>query len=187
MNIEIKNPIIYILCGKARSGKDTTADIIKEYYEEKNKKVITLSYGSYIKEYAKKISDWDGSDETKPRTLLQVLGTDIIRNNIDDMFFIKRIIGDISVYSYFFDVIIISDARFKKEITTIKERFNDVIDINIKRPNFDNGLNELEKNHVTEQDLNDYDSYKYTVDNDASISDLESKIIKIIEEVEDER
>lgn len=187
MNIDIKKPYIYILCGKARSGKDTTADIIKEYYEKKSKKVIILSYGTYIKEYAKKISDWDGSDESKPRTLLQVLGTDIIRNNIDDMFFIKRIIGDISVYSYFFDVIIISDARFEKEITTIKETFNDVIDINIKRPNFDNGLNELEKNHASEQGLNNYNSYKYTVNNDALISDLKSKIIKIIEEVEYER
>lgn len=187
MDIQLKKPRIYILGGKARSGKDTTADIIKEYYEEKEKKAIILSYGSYIKEYAKNISDWDGRDETKPRTLLQVLGTDIIRNNIDDMFFIKRIIGDIHVYSYFFDVIIISDARFEKEITNIKDTFNDVIDINIKRPSFDNGLNELEKNHSTEQGLNNYNSYKYIVNNDALISDLKLKIIKIIEEVEDER
>ena len=34
-------------------------------------------------------------EETKPRTLLQQLGTDIIRNNIDNYFFIKRIIEDI--------------------------------------------------------------------------------------------
>lgn len=53
----------------------------------------------YIKEYAKRISDWDGNDETKPRTLLQVLGTDIIRNTIDDKFFINRTIEDIKVYS----------------------------------------------------------------------------------------
>lgn len=187
MNINTEKTKIYILSGKARSGKDTTADIIKKHYEEKNKKVIILSYGYYIKHYAKKISNWDGSDEAKPRTLLQNLGTDIIRNNIDDMFFIKRMIGDIYVYSYFFDVIIISDARFKKEITTIKDEFDDVIDIHITRPNFDNGLNDNEQNHPSEQGLNGYNDYSYVIKNDSTIEELEIKVINIIEEVENER
>lgn len=76
----------YIICGKARHGKDTIAEIIKEYYEQKNKKLINLQYSSYIKEYAKKISNWDGSEETKPRELLQQLGTNVIRQKIDPLF-----------------------------------------------------------------------------------------------------
>ena len=187
MNIELKNPKIYVISGKARSGKDTTTEIIKEYYEKGGKKVINLAYGQYIKEYAKRISDWDGNDDTKPRTLLQTLGTEIIRNKINPMFFIERMIGDIKVYSYYFDVIIISDARLKTEITTIKETFDDVIDIGVRRPNFDNCLSESEKNHSTENDLNDYDSYNYIIQNDSSIEDLREKIIKMIEEVENER
>ena len=97
---------IYVICGKARHGKDTTALAIKKAYSDK--KVINLSYGSYIKEFAKNISDWDGSEETKPRELLQHLGTEVIRNNIDKDFFIKRLCNDIRVYSYYFDVITIS-------------------------------------------------------------------------------
>ena len=52
---------------------------MKELYQEK---MISLQYGSYIKEYAKKISNWDGNEETKPRELLQQLGTNIIRKNM---------------------------------------------------------------------------------------------------------
>ena len=90
MELRTEEAKIIILSGKARSGKDTSMQIIKKKYESLGKKVICLFYASYIKEYAKRISDWDGNDETKPRTLLQVLGTDIIRNTIDNKFFINR-------------------------------------------------------------------------------------------------
>ena len=59
---------VILIAGKARAGKDTTALLLKEIYTEKGKKTINLAYGNYIKEYAKNISDWDGRDETKPRS-----------------------------------------------------------------------------------------------------------------------
>jgi len=184
MEIVSKNPNIFIICGKARHGKDTIGNIIKKIYDEKEKSYINIQYSSYIKEYAKKITDWDGSEETKPRSLLQELGTSVIRKNIDEMFFIDRIIGDIKVYSYYFDNVIITDARAKKEVDTPKKEFNKVIAIRVIRPNFDNGLTEEQKNHFTEIDLDDYDKFDYEVLNDGTISDLEVKIRKIIEEVD---
>ena len=47
--------------------------------EEKGKKVIFSRAGKYIKFYAMEITGWDGSEESKPRELLQTLGTDVIR------------------------------------------------------------------------------------------------------------
>lgn len=174
---------IFILSGKARSGKDTTSTLIKKVYESKGLKCLNLQYSSYIKEYAKKITDWDGSDETKPRSLLQELGTTVIRNQIDELFFVKRIIGDIKVYSYYFDIIIISDGRAKVEIDFPKKEFDNIIAIRITRPNFDNGLTEEQKKHFTEIDLDDYDKFDYELINDGSIDDLEKKIEKFIGEV----
>ena len=109
-----KKPIIFVIYGKARSGKNTITDYIKEYYNNKNMKVIDLIYAESIKNYAQKILNWDGSEETKPREFLQQLGTEIIRNKIDNNFFINRMLQDIEVYSYFYDVIIIADARLKE-------------------------------------------------------------------------
>ena len=45
-----KNPIIYILSGKARAGKDTAAGFLKSEYEKIGKSVIVLQFSSYIKE-----------------------------------------------------------------------------------------------------------------------------------------
>ena len=56
MELKTTNPSIYIIGGKARSGKDTTASIIKDIYEARGKSVINLQYSKYIKEYAKNIS-----------------------------------------------------------------------------------------------------------------------------------
>ena len=101
MTIEKKNPIIFIVSGKANSGKDTSCELINNYVKLKGHKSVNLQFSSYIKMYAKVISGWDGNEDTKPRSLLQELGTNIIRNKIDNEFFIKRIIGDIKVYSYY--------------------------------------------------------------------------------------
>lgn len=38
MELKETKPIIYLISGKARYGKDTTANFIKEYYESKGKK-----------------------------------------------------------------------------------------------------------------------------------------------------
>ena len=176
---------IYVICGKARHGKDTTALAIKSAYSDK--KVINLSYGSYIKEFAKNISDWDGREETKPRVLLQHLGTEVIRNNIDKDFFIKRLCNDIKVYSYYFDVVTISDARFPDEINTPKKLFEDVITIKVVRDNFETNLTSEEQKHSTETALDDFNDYDYVIENNGSIEELEEKVKRIVKEVEHER
>lgn len=183
LKMENKNPKIIIISGKARAGKDTTASFLKEIY---NEKMISLQYGSYIKEYVKKISNWDGNEETKPRELLQQLGTNIIRKEIDEKFFIKKMIDDIKVYSYFFDIIVISDARFKIEIDDIRDNFSNVISINIERPNFDNGLTEEQKNHPSEIDLDDYNKFDYKLINDGNLENLKEKIERLVEVINNE-
>lgn len=131
MEFKKKNPVIFIVAGKANCGKDTTCELMNNNIKLKGLKSTNLQFSSYIKTYAKTISGWDGSEETKPRSLLQQLGTDIIRNEIDNNFFINRIIGDIKVYSYYFDVITISDARFPEEIESIKNNFEKVVRIKV--------------------------------------------------------
>ncbi|MBR3199309.1 MAG: hypothetical protein IKG27_04780 [Bacilli bacterium] len=175
---------IYVIAGKARHGKDTTALAIKKAY--KDKKVINLAYGNYIKEFAKKISGWDGSEEGKPRELLQTLGTDIVRDKIDKDFFVKRLCDDIKVYSYYFDIITISDARFPNEIEFPKKLFDKVISIKVIRTNFKSPLTKKQQNHPTEIALDNYDNFDFILENDKTIADLEKKVQDIVKKVEHE-
>ncbi len=180
MEITNKNPKIIMLAGKARAGKDTTASFIKEYGEKNNLKVINLQFSFYIKYYAKLISSWDGSEEAKPRTLLQQLGTDIIRDKIDNYYFIKRIVDDIKVLSYFADIITISDARLPEELDTINSTYPNVIKINIVRPEFDNSLNKTESVHRTETALDNYDKYNYEIINEGTLEELKINVFNLL-------
>jgi dephospho-CoA kinase len=133
--------------------------------------------------YAKDISDWDGSEESKPRALLQEIGTDIIRKQIDNDFFVRRMVEDIKLYSYFLDAVIISDARFIDEIEYIKKHFKDTVVFNIVKSNLNTDLTSKEQKHPSETSLDNYSKYDYIIDNDGSILELEDKIYNIIKEV----
>lgn len=178
MNFIKRNPKIFLLSGKARSGKNEISKIIERYYS--NKKCITISFGYYIKDYAKRISDWDGSEETKPRELLQQLGIELVRNKIDKRLFIDRILQDIEIFSYFYDIIVISDVRLLDEITILKENYADSTSIRVVRNNYENNLTKEQKNHLTETDLDNFNDFDYIVNND---DNLELKIIEILSEV----
>lgn len=179
MEFKKKKIKLFILSGKARSGKDSTFEVIKNYY--KDKKVINLSFGYYIKDYAKRVSDWNGSEETKPRELLQTLGIELVKNQIDDKLFIRRLLEDILVFSYFYDIIVVTDARLLDEIEVLKEKYPDSISIRINR-DFDNGLTLKEKEHITETALDNYDKFDYVINsNDKNL--LNEQILKILKEV----
>lgn len=172
---------IFIISGKAGTGKNKVATLLKNIYKEKNKNTINLAYASYLKEYAKNILNWDGREETKPRAFLQHIGIDIVKR-IDNQMLIRRIVEDIQVYSNFFDVITISDARFPEEIETIKNKFQDVKVIHILGR--ENNLTEDEKKHITETALDDYEHYDYRIQNNGTVEELEKKLISIVNEVE---
>jgi hypothetical protein len=175
-----RNIKIYLLSGKARSGKNEVGEIIKDYY--KNKKCITLSYSYYLKDYVKRISGWDGSEETKPRDLLQQVGIELIKNKIDSNLLIRRLIEDIKVFSHFYDVIIITDARLIDEVEIVKNEFDNVTTIRVNRNN-DNDLTLEQKEHLTETGLDNYNNFNYIIENN-DYNTLKSDVYKIISEVD---
>ena len=183
MEIINKKPTIYLLSGKARNGKDTIAGFLKKFYEADGKKVIYSRAGKYIKYYAIEMTGWDGSEETKPRDLLQELGTEVIRNKLNKKeMFIQRQLDDIEIYSYFYDAIIVPDIRLPREIDSVKEKFDNVVTIEVNRINFDSSLTGNQKKHITETAMDIYKDFDYIVTND-TLEKLEEDIYKIYREV----
>lgn len=169
-----RNPKIIIISGKASSGKSLSANIIKE----NTNNTILLAYADYLKMYAKNISGWDGSEDTKPRELLQQLGVELIKNNINENMLINRIIEDIKVYSYFYDYIVITDARFPNEIESIKKEFDNVISVRINRNIYN--LDKKYQNHSTETGMDEYNNYDYVIDNNSDLKALEIKVMEVV-------
>ena len=175
-----RNPSIYVLSGKAGSGKSFIADKMKRVLESRGLKCISIAYASYLKNYIMNITDWDGSEESKPREFLQELGVGLIKNKINSSMLIDRIVDDISVYSYFFDVIIVSDARFVDEIKVIRDKFSRVCVINVVGGS--NNLGDKEKSHITETALDNYDDYDLVIYNDSrfEVGVLDDQILEVL-------
>ncbi len=174
-----RKPLIICVCGKARSGKSTISKYLENIFVNDGKKVIFSPYTKYLKQYIRDITGSDVTEENKPRELLQKLSSELIKGILDNKdFFINRQIEDIEFYSYFADVIIISDVRFPSEISSLKNKFDRVISIGVIRDNYVSDLSLSEQRDITEVALIDYDEYDYVINNSDDIN-LEQTVVGI--------
>ena len=178
-----KEPIIFLIAGKARSGKSTVGNIISSEYKKKGNRVIVTQITKYLKGYIEDITGSKIDEDNKPRELLQKISSIVIKKELGmTNFFIDRLIEDINIYSYFFDCIIITDVRFKEEIDAVKKNFSNVISIGVVRNDIDSDLTEEQKQDATEVSLDDYHDYDYKIINDSE-EELYAKVVSILENI----
>ena len=169
---------IYLVCGKAHSGKNTASSMMKEYLESKNIHVCEIGITRTIKGYARDYFGWDGNEDTKPRKLLQDLGNAIRQK--DEYFHINRLCEDIDVLKNCFDVFIVNDIRLPLEIEEIKNRFDNVVSIGIEMENYVSPLSAIEERDITEHALDNYADYDHKIIN-KNIDKLRQDVINMLE------
>lgn len=170
---------VYLIGGKAGSGKAEVARIISEYYLSMKKKPIITEFSKYLKMYAHEILGWEESQE-KPRKFLQDLGVTIKENMDMPRFLIDRMLDDIKIYSLYYDVVIISDVRYPEEIEEIKKVIPDAASIYVINQFAKSTLSVTEQMHVTETALENYSNFDVTITND-NINVLDNRVIEFIE------
>jgi len=172
---------IFLVAGKAGSGKGEVAKLIKEYYIYKLENCIITEYSKYLKSFAKELTDWDGNSNTKPRKLLQELG-DTIRS-IDNKYFINNMIEDLKVYEKLTNNVVIADVRLPEEIEDIKLNFDNVYAICVENQFSQSKLSIEEQSHLTETALEGYSEFDYILPND-DLNTLKNKVFKYLEELD---
>lgn len=165
---------IFLISGKAGSGKSKVAEIIKKTLPA----TIITTFSKYIKLFALEMTPWDGLDETKPREFLQTAGDEL--RNIRQDFLTKRMVEDMAFYQKYYENIVIHDVRLKEEIEYFKNKTDyEIITIHIKSRENRKILTEKEKRHLTEIDLDDYKDFDYIIENNE-----ETNLEKIVKEIE---
>ena len=167
---------VFLICGKAGSGKNEVASILKEKLGES----IVTGFSKYIKLFAMELTDWDGRDFNKPRAYLQNMG-DTLRS-IDLNFMTKRVYEDLKVYEHEgINNVIISDVRLLNEIEYFKNKDDiDVITIRVNSKHSKRELTLDEKNHHTETELDQYHGFDYVIENDFD-DKLKEQVMKLVE------
>jgi hypothetical protein len=140
-----------------------------------------MLFAKYIKQYAKDYFGWDGREETKPRELLQQMGTELIREKLrKPNFHVSRTCEDIEILSEYFDYFIISDCRFYNEVYYTKAIFPlDTITIRVNRTNYISELTPEQQAHKSETELDDYGGFDYII-NAENLDELYHELDKIL-------
>ena len=113
---------IFLIAGKAGSGKTEVAKLIKEYYIYKLEKCVITEYSKTLKTFTMELTDWDGNPNTKPRKYMQELGDKI--RSIDEKYFINNMIDDIKIYAEYTDNLVVGGVRLPAEIEDVKLKLN---------------------------------------------------------------
>ncbi len=166
---------LFLVCGKAGSGKNEVAEIIKKNLD----KTIVTAFSKYIKLFALELTDWDGNDNDKPRAYLQRMG-DVLRG-VDINFMTKRIYEDLKVYEHEgIENVVVSDVRLLNELNYFKDKSDiEVVTIRVNSETSKRVLNESEKQHCTEIELDNYSGFDYVVNNKFD-NKLEEDVINIL-------
>lgn len=157
---------IYLLAGKAGSGKDLMGRYMKTQYDFAGHNTCILHITTPLYEYARNYFSWNGNMAEKPRQFLQEMGIEVIQKQLGKKYFlIDRLCEDVEILKNFFDVFIITDGRLLFEFEELRRRFPDIKIVHVIRENYENELTDHEKNHVTETEMDQYKDYDYIVRN----------------------
>jgi phosphomevalonate kinase len=168
---------VILISGKAGSGKDEVAKLLKMYLGN----TVITKLAKYIKLFATEMTDWDGKEDDKPRTFLQEMGDNL--RLLDKNFLTKRMIEDLKLYEKFYDYVIISDVRLVNEIEYIKANYLNVVTIRVNAKDSTRKLTEKEKEHITETELDNYNNFDYVIENDFK-DDLKDEVKEILGGIE---
>lgn len=171
---------IFLIAGKAGSGKNVVAKLIKEYYVYKLEECAITSYSKYIKNFALELTDWDGTDIKKPRDFMQQLGDKMRAEDPD--FLVNAMLKDIIIYQKYVENLVISDVRMPNEIDNIKNAFDNVYSFYVVNQFGSSKLSIEQQAHTTETALEDYQDFDYIIAND-ELDKLKEKVFAILDKV----
>lgn len=165
---------IICISGKAQNGKDTTAGFLKEILEAQGKIVLIAHYGDLVKYVCRTFFGWNGEKDEYGRSLLQHVGTDIVRNQRPD-YWVSFIKDMIELFPDEWDYVLIPDSRFPNEVDCMKETGFDTLHVRVVRTNFVSPLTKEQQKHPSETALDNV-APDHIILNDGTLADLKVKV-----------
>lgn len=171
------------ISGHAGSGKDTIGNLMKAYLEEDGKRVLLTHFAGLLKYICVMYFGWNGEKDESGRTLLQHVGTDVVRKK-NKNFWVNFLIQLLRFFPDEWDVVIIPDLRFPNELKRMLTAGFDTIHIHVDRPLTHNGLTDEQQEHSSETSM-DSETPDYWIMNDGSLDDLSEKVRAIIAQIKE--
>lgn len=171
---------IILISGKARSGKDTTAELFKEALTGTGNRVLITHYADLLKYICKTFFSWNGVKDAEGRQLLQYVGTDVIRQDNPNLW-VDFVLKMLRYSKDLWDYVIVPDCRFPNEISVMTDSEFDVVTIRVSRDEREKTLTSEQRSHPSETALDKYD-FDANIYNNGTLDELKYTIDCIIKE-----
>ncbi len=165
-----------MISGKAQEGKDSVAQMLENKLVAQNKKVLTTHFADLLKFICKQYFGWDGEKGEEGRTLLQYVGTDIVRN-LKPNYWVDFVKDILSMFKDEWEYVLVPDTRFKNEMDWGEEW--DTIAVRVNRLNFISPLTQEQQAHPSETDLDNY-NFDYVINSESGLDKLEEEVNKFM-------
>lgn len=179
---------IFLISGKAESGKNTVADFIANHYTSLNLEGNTLvkdfAFADEVKEIACRLG-WDRRKDLKGRELLQQIGAWGRYYNKD--FWVQKVanlmLRDITSLNRKVKNIIfcITDVRYPNEVSFIEKFFDGYKDVKVYKIRIErdkeNHLTVEQRNDSSETSLDSFKGWDKIFVNDKHLSDLDLEVV----------
>ena len=155
--------------------------MVKEMLDDDGYKVLIAHYGDLVKYICKTFFQWNGEKDEAGRSLLQRIGTDVIRNQEPD-YWVSFVAEILKFFDGEWDYVLIPDCRFPNEVEYLKEQGFDVTHMRVIRDNFDSPLTKEQQEHPSETALDDVIPDYYVRNSgtlDALRNDLEQFVVDV--------
>ena len=146
---------VFLISGKSGSGKDTLASMMERSLTEAGERVLIIHYADLLKYVCRQFFGWDGNKDQAGRSLLQYVGTDVVRRR-DENYWVNWVCGFIKLFEVEWDYVLIPDARFPNEVSIPQKQFH-ATHIRVFRPGYKNELLAEQKEHPSECALDNWD------------------------------
>lgn len=180
-NSTTKKTKVICIGGKAQHGKDTTGAFLYDALNTWGTATRIAHYGDLVKYICKTFFDWDGVKDDCGRSLLQHVGTDVIRAK-DPNYWVNFIIDMLGFFDGYWDYVIIPDCRFPNEIECLQDAGLDTTYIRVERAGFVSPLTEEQQKHPSETALDDYPA-DYIIFNSGTLEDLKDSVATVVEHI----
>lgn len=169
------------ISGKAQNGKDTSALIFEKELKTRGHSVLITHQADLLKYICKAFFGWNGEKDEAGRTLLQRVGTDVIRKVEPDFWvdFIAKVTG---FFKDSWDYIVVPDTRFPNEIEKLKGDDTNVFHARVIRKGFQSPLTKEQQAHPSETALDNVES-DFTIVNE-SLDGLSAAVAAVVDEIE---
>lgn len=175
----MENNLVFTCSGKFGSGKDTVAEMIKQYCESIDMSVFKLAFADSLKMHC--IRNFGYENKDTDRHILQDFGTKV--REIEPDFWARQVYTTIDAFRTMFDVFVISDARYKNELRLFPfALLYPVVNIYVARDVEDDEARQHESEDLA-NNPNLEEDFHYVIDNNGTLAETYKQVVDMVNDV----